>query len=312
MALRIPFIKGHMGGNEIILLWGDIPQNRELEIGLAALRPPYSLGQELGSLHKTEKNGVLKVNITWKFFDDYIEMCGGLTQVLGKALVDVPQLADYFGIKITEPATMIALETKVGLIPVTVEVEKGKVKRVLTDMTYYAKQCYQEGVKPVEVAGVPAMKVGEFLVAKADDIVNKFPSVNLSKMDKDTLEILEQMQLDWQRKYFSGALSFTIYDLHPEHKGQARAVFPHDAANYYIEPSCGTGTVAAGIALIEQGEVKPVNGHVRIVFETGGKPVLGGPELSELVLKLEGGKLMRAEFSHNLIETLAVGELWLS
>ena len=310
MRIEIPFIKGHMGGNEIVLLWGDIPGDKELQIALAALRPPYNLGQDLGVLHKTDRENVLEVNMTWQFDDVYIEMCGGLTQVLGKALVDVPQLAAYFGIQVVEPAFTITLETKAGPIPITVEIEQGEVKRVLTDMTYYGEYCYREGVREVHIAGVPGMKVGQFLVMKADEIINKYPTVNLERMDKNTLTILENFQKEWGKKYPPGDLSFTIYDLHPKGKGQARATFPHNAANAYIEPSCGTGTVAAGIAMLAQGEIKTQKGKARISFETGGEPTLGGSELSDLILKVADNKVVKAEFSHSLIQSLATGIIW--
>jgi diaminopimelate epimerase len=310
MRIEIPFIKGHMGGNEIVLLWGDIPSNKELQIALAALRPPYNLGQDLGLLRKTNRENVLEVNMTWRFDDEYIEMCGGLTQVLGRALVDAPQLAAYLGIQVVEPAFTITLKTMVGLIPITVEIEQGEVKRVLTDMTHYGEQCYRKGIREVHVAGVSGMKVGEHLVMNADKITNKYPTVNLERMDKNTLAILEHFQKEWQKKYPPGDLSFTIYDLHPKDKGQARATFPHNAANNYIESSCGTGTVAAGIAMLEQGEIKTQNGEARISFETGGEPTLGGPDLSDLILKVADNKVVKVEFSHSLIQSLATGKIW--
>jgi len=298
-----------MGGNEIVLLWGDVPADKELQIALAALRPPYNLGQDLGLLRKTNTENMLEVNMTWQFDDEYIEMCGGLTQVLGRALVDIPQLAAYFGIQIVEPAFTITLETKVGLIPITVEIEQGEVKRVLTDMTNYSEQCYREGIREVHVAGVSGMKVGESLVMNADKIINKYPTVNLERMDKNTLAILEHLQEEWQKKYSPGD-SFIIYDLHPKDKGQARATFPHNAANNYIESSCGTGTVAAGIAMLEQGEIKTQNGEARISFETGGEPTLGGPDLSDLILKVADNKVVKVEFSHSLIQSLVTGKIW--
>jgi diaminopimelate epimerase len=309
MRIEIPFIKGHMGGNEIVLLWGDIPADKELQIALAALRPPYNLGQDLGLLRKTNTENMLEVNMTWRFDDEYIEMCGGLTQVLGRALVDIPQLAAYFGIQVVEPAFAITLKTRVGLIPITVEIEQGEVKRVLTDMTNYSEQCYREGIREVYVASVPGMKVGESLVMNADKIMNKYPTVNLERMDKNTLAILVHLQEEWQKKYPPGD-SFIIYDLHPKDKGQARVTFPHNAANNYIEPSCGTGTVAAGIAMLEQGEIKNQNGEARISFETGGDTTLGGPELSDLILKVANNKVVKAEFSHSLIQSLATGIIW--
>ena len=310
MRIEIPFMKGHMGGNEIVLLWGDVPDDKELQIALAALRPPYRLGQDLGLLHKTNRKNVLKVNMTWQFDDKYIEMCGGLTQVLGKALVDIPELAAHFGIEVVEPAFTVSLETQVGLIPITVEIEHGEVKRVLTDMTRFGEHCYSEGVQEIHVAGVPGMEVGHSLVMKADDIVAKYPTVNLERLDKNTLAILEQLQAEYQEKYSPSELDFIIYDLCPKGKGQARATFPHNVAKAYIETSCGTGTVAAGIAMLEKGEIKAQNGEVRILFETGGEPGLGGPELSELRLRVVNKKLVKAEFSHSLIQSLAAGILW--
>jgi len=123
------------------------------------------------------------------------------------------------------------------------------------------------------------------------------------------LAILEHLQEEWQKKYSPGD-SFIIYDLHPKDKGQARATFPHNTANNYIESSCGTGTVAAGIAMLEQGEIKTQNGEARISFETGGEPTLGGPELSDLILKVADNKVVKVEFSHSLIQSLATGIIW--
>ena len=310
MRIEIPFIKGHMGGNEIVLLWGDIPSNKELQIALAALRPPYNLGHDLGVLRKSNTENVLEVDMTWRFDDEYIPMVGGLTQVLAKALVDVPQLAAYLGIQVVEPAFTITLKTGVGLVPITVEIEQSEVKRVLTDMTHYGEECYREGIREVHVAGVSGMKVGEFLVMNAEKITSKYPAVDLERMDLDTLAILEDFQKEWHDKYFPGSPCCAIYDLHPKDKGQARAIFPHNAAISYIEPSCATGTVAVVIAMLEQGEITTQNGEARISFETGGEPTLGGPELSDLILKVADNKVVKVEFSHSLIQTLATGKIW--
>jgi len=47
----IRFIKGHMGGNEIVLLYGhEIPKDRELEVSLSVLAPPYVRGHQAGLL----------------------------------------------------------------------------------------------------------------------------------------------------------------------------------------------------------------------------------------------------------------------
>jgi hypothetical protein len=310
VRIEVPFIKGHMGGNGMVLLWGDIPSDKQLQIALDALRPPYNLGNDLGVLRKSNTENVLEVDMTWRFDDEYIPMVGGLTQVLGRALVDVPQLAADLGIQVVEPAFTITLKTMLGLVPITVEIEQSEVKRVLTDMTHYGEECYREGIREVHVAGVSGMQVGEFLVMNAEKITNKYPTVDLERMDLNTLAILEDFQKEWHEKYPPGYPCFSIYDLHPKDKGQARAIFPHNAATSYIEPSCATGTVAICIAMLEQGEIKTQNGEARISFETGGEPTLGGPELSDFILKVADNKVVKVEFSHSLIQTLATGKIW--
>ena len=184
----------------MVLLWGDIPSNKKLQIALDALRPPYNLGNDLGVLRKSNTENVLEVDMTWRFDDEYIEMCGGLTQILGRALVDVPQFAADLGIQVVEPAFTITLKTVVGLVPITVEIEQSEVKRVLTDMTHYGEKCYRDGIREIHVAGVSGMKVGEFLVMNAEKITNKYPTVDLERMDLNTLAILEDFQKEWHEK----------------------------------------------------------------------------------------------------------------
>lgn len=83
----INFIKGHMCENEIIGLLGDqIPRGREIEVALNALDPLNIRGDEAGLLYKGEGD----TNITVKIGGGsrrFISMCGGLIQVLGKALI---------------------------------------------------------------------------------------------------------------------------------------------------------------------------------------------------------------------------------
>lgn len=46
---KIDFIKGHMGGNEIVLLYGDhIPPDMELAAGVSALKAPSLRGDSAG------------------------------------------------------------------------------------------------------------------------------------------------------------------------------------------------------------------------------------------------------------------------
>jgi len=280
-----------------------------VQVGTMILRPPFNLSDELGLIYKTEKNNILSAKMTWKFSDEFIEMCGGLTQVLGKALVDVPDFARYFNVNIKSPVTRVGIKTDVGLIPVDIEIKKNEVNKILTDMTSYVKQCYQEGVKRIKVLGIDAMKVGEYLVINGDDIKKRFPRIKLEKMDKNTLSTLDKIQKEWYKKGYTGT-GFSIYDLHSKNKCNARAVFPHNVESGYIEPTCGTGTVAIGIALLEKREVGEENGSIDILFETGGEAVLGGPDISELKIIVEKKNITKAYFSHSLVKILATGEIW--
>jgi len=55
----LPFVKGHMGGDEILLLHGDtIPAGREIEIALQALHSPSVNGHEAGFLIKAKPTTV--------------------------------------------------------------------------------------------------------------------------------------------------------------------------------------------------------------------------------------------------------------
>ena len=104
-----------------------------------------------------------------------------------------------------------------------------------------------------------------------------------------------------------------MYDLHPlsaEHTG--RVIFPHGIASDHIEPACGTGTVAIGLAMAENNEIDYSEGEsVQLLFESGGTPFqIGGPDITTLKLEIKNRKITRASFSHSLVEIIATGHLW--
>jgi len=110
------FIKGHMGGNEILLFNGhELPKGRELEASLLALNPPNIRGHQAGLLYKSESNADLKVKIVDAASRGLISACGGFTQVLGKALIET-DLSEKLDVEVSEPVTQVALETDAGLI----------------------------------------------------------------------------------------------------------------------------------------------------------------------------------------------------
>lgn len=313
MKCELDFIKGHMGGNEIVLLYGEqVPKGRELEISLLILEAPYIRGHEVGILYNPEEKGDIKVKIVGLSSRRFITACGGMTQVLGKAIVET-EIAKHFGITINEPITKVILETDGGLVPLKIEVENGKCKKVWTNMRSFVKECYNLGVQEINLLNINCMRVGKFLVVNSDEIKKVYPSFNPEVMDKRSLDILVELQNEFNRQKFLDfeSADFALYDLHPKRKGNARAVFPHGILRGHIEPSCGTGTVAIGIAMLERGELQALNGSAKLLLESGGDITLGGPEISELLMKIRGDKVIDAFFSHSAVEILATGKIYI-
>lgn len=315
MRKELSFIKGHMGGNEILLLSGDtIEEGREIDLALQAFHPPSIRGHEAGFLYRGDGNNNLKVKIVGGISKRFISSCGGLTQVLGKAIIET-DLQQEFGLHVTEPMTTVTLETDAGELTIKIESLAGKVGEVLSNMTPFIEECYKLGIRPIEVANTHAMRIGKFLVANADDIRRAHPDVNFEDIDTATLHVLKSMQEAFDRQGYQDwpNADFAIYDLKPvtaSHTG--RVIFPHAISEDRIEPACGTGTLAIGIALIESGELEEPKESLQLAFESGGTPSsIGGPDLTKLQLTVRDGKVVEANFSHSLVQILATGQLWI-
>jgi len=311
----LPFVKGHMGGNEILLLHGDtIPAGREIEIALQALHSPSVRGHEAGFLYQGKTDNSLKVRIVGGISKQFISSCGGLTQVLGKAVIETDLVRD-FGLHVTKPMTTLSLETDAGFVELNIKTHDGKVKQVLSDMNPFIDECHALGIQSIKVAGVPAMRIGKFLIANADDIRRAHPEVNFEDIDTATLHALKSMQEAFDQQGYQDRpnTDFAVYDLNPENISHiGRAIFPHAISYDCIEPACGTGTLAVSLSMIEKGEIKMAEGRLQLAFESGGSPSsMGGPDLTRLQLTVRDGKVVEASFSHSLVEILATGQLWI-
>ena len=312
---KIDFIKGHMGGNEIILLYGDqIQKGKEVEVALQALEPPNIGGDQAGLFYKGTDGTGLKVVIVDSASKGIISMCGGLTQVLGKAVIET-DFAEYFNLQVEEPIMGICLEMDVGRLSLAIESSKNKFDRVLANMESFVNECYEIRLQRIKVAGINAMKVGKFLVVKGDEITKSYPKAKLTKLSDPVIRrTLIAMQEDFdQRGYLEQKnTDFAIYDLNPGRiANSGRVVFPHKISTGHIEPACGTGTVAVGIAMVEGGEIERDSDEIELSFESGGSPsTIGGPDITKLRLKVKDGKVIEAYFTHSVVEILATGKLW--
>jgi diaminopimelate epimerase len=307
--LKVDFVKGHMGGNEIILVHGDqIPKQHHIQASLYLIETPSVHGDQVGILEKPQEGGDVKVKIVDRTAKNYITMCGGLSQVLPRAFAEA-NLGKPYGIG--ENFKELALETDLGIVKISVKKKNGKMK-TYTDMTKFVEECYHYGISPIKVAGVDSLKVGKFLVVDARKVREKYPGTNFEELDAKAREILLSMQKDFDNQHLipKPNADYSLFDTYHNEPTHGRVVFPHNITIGHIEPSCGTGTIAVAIALAET--KRTTNGPVALRFDSGGGPFLGGPDTTEVQMEVENTKVKHAEFSHSLVEITATGKAWIS
>ena len=311
--MRLDFIRGHMGGNTIILLQGDqIPAGKELEIAVKLLGPNYLCAHEAGILYPTGIDGQVKVKIVEPTLPCFISACGGLTQVLGAALIET-ELGSLFRVDKGNPCSEVALYTDGGLTLLEIEHENSKTRLVKTNMKSCVKECYEHGVEKLFIADLEVMRSGKFMVIDADIIKATVPEADFVSWNQDAKELLKELQSNFMTLTGEVEPNVTIFDWHPEHNGDLRAVYPHYIEDDFYEPSCGTGSVALGLALqawgkLDSFKVEESNIDFSLRLETGGGRELGGPDLTTVELRSNLEKVSSAAFSHSRVEITAVGE----
>jgi hypothetical protein len=318
----IDFVKGHAGFDEVILLYGDqVKPGAELEVGLPLLFKPSLGAVEAGFLYPAEKDGHIRIRMIDSTSCDYITMCGGLTQVLGKAVIET-DIGKYYKIKESEPTTQIILETDSGTIPITIEVADGGAKRVWTDMRSYVEGCYATGVRPITIGEVHSVAVGirppklEFLVTRVDELERAYPGIDFWAKTQSSLDVLMKFYQAFmnQERIPSGFLYGAFYDMRPETRGDGRVMFRFHPISFQdnapIEMTCGTGTTAIGLAMASNGDISS-DGQTRKLFEVGSRRIVKNKQaLTELILETAKGRVVNAQFSHSVIELLASGKVY--
>jgi len=326
MGREIDFVKVHAGWDETIFLYGDqVPEGKELEVGLALLKRPSLRGTEVGILYEPEKGGDIKVKILDATSNGFVSMCGGLTQSLGKAIVET-DIGRHFNIKAQEPETEFVLETDAGLIPIRVDVNGGVARKVISNMRSYVEECYRYGVQRIKIGKINAISVGvsppdrmEFLVFNVDELTKEYPDINFWRKNESVLDVLRKLYEDFIGKALEKSFLYgALYDMHPEGRGNARVIFRFLPTMYYqekgYEEACGTGATAVGIAMLENGDLNVNNGTAEVLFEVGSKSIVSKTQQVETELKVSvnDGKVVDAEFSHSLIELIAYGKVYIS
>ncbi|MFB6291224.1 MAG: hypothetical protein ABEJ25_05810 [Candidatus Bipolaricaulia bacterium] len=309
MRKGIPFLKGHMGGNEIVLA----PRKRftrdtELETGLKVLERPHIGGDQLGLLYDGTDSSDFGVKILDVNSKDYLPMCGGLTQVLGKAVRET-NLTESFGLNPPDQVKEFDLGTDMGIFTVSI----ASSGAITTSMDPFIKSVYERKVEKRSIDGVESFRVGDFFVTFEKEIRKKYPRATFSPLDEETKKTLIELQEKFRVEFSTGRANrdFAIIELREGESRVGRLIFPHNLSEELLEPSCGTGTVAVAVTLAERGLIVE-DGEVELQFDSGGRgDSIGGPEVTSVTLEVEERKVKSARLSHSLVELLAGGTLYI-
>jgi len=327
----IPFVKGHMGGNEIVLLDGaHVPSGLELDFARRVLHAPHVGGHEAGLLYATGEETVICSTLIAGTGNPFITMCGGLTQVLGLALTET-SVSDWVNMVRPQPGTTVILDTPAGRVPLRIESDESTgATRTYTDMRPTVDECHALGIRPIDLEGLEVWDVGEMLVVHAEDLKHYDERMSFSPIDRHTADKLRSLQIDFVRAAYADNLAkpktnhpdpetggtcsctFCLYDELPDHGGTARAMFPHYLPGQVIEPACGTGSVGIVLAMAARGRL-PGHGNVREVrIEEGGEgTALGGGDTATLRVHLDpAGRVITVEMHYDRVEILAEGTAW--
>ncbi len=312
--MKLDFVRGHMGGNLIVLVKGEqIPGGSELEAGIKLLKPNYLYAHEVGILYRAGGPSEVEAKIAEPTSECFISACGGFTQVLGAALVETG-LGEALGVEKKEPLTKVLLHTEGGTVPLEIETRDNKAQRVKTDMKSFLRESYEKGIGKLKHEDLEVMQAGKFLAINADRFKKAYPWADFIKWDQRTREKIDAIQNQFIAETGEDEYNVVLYDWNPEHGMDLRVVYPHCVKVDYFEPSCGTGTVALGLAALAWQELPAAEKGLKDItlkIECGGSIELGGPEVTELEMKVENGRIKEATLSHSKVEITAVGEVWL-
>jgi len=314
--MELDFIKGHMGGNTILLFNGRQVRREShvLETALTVLDRKRLYADQAAFLYPSGKANTIRALVVDITNRNFIPACGGFTQVLGKALVDT-DLVKWFKVKTAPQEFEVTLELESGPSTVTVHKTKGgKFRKAESDMTSFARMLAGDGVMPVDLDGIQSFKSGYYLVQEAPKLKEHYPEADFEEMNTAAVKAISEAQAFFHQKGYSSTLHFSLFDRSPAHKGHLRAVFPHGVLTGNIEPTCGTGSTALALALLLTGEGKDLGlvkgGRIKVRLETGGGPALGGPDITTVVVEKKGEEVTRAFFSHSLVEITAKGTVF--
>lgn len=316
--MKTTFIKGHCGWDSVTLIPAeDVPASRQLEVALRVMDAPYQGGLEVGFIGPGNGPNELRLRVADSTSRDWISMCGGMTQVIGKALVET-SLGERLRIDFSAQPCTVKLLTDSAIVPIEIEIQHGAAVRVTTIMDGYVAYLYQLGVEPIVLDGVPALATADFVVFDIEALETRYPKLDFARRDPGPhLQAVNELLREFGRsRSCATGVNGMLYDARPEGPGQFR-VFPRflsddlAAASIPYEFQCGTGTVAVGLALAGLGLI----GDGEVLLEWGSRRATPDPygiRTSRLGVSVRDRRVTAARFSHSVVELLAEGTLFLA
>lgn len=170
MVRHADFVKGHMGGNTILLLKGEQLDSENLRgQGTRAFSPERIKADQVGIFFPSGQPNRVRVRILCATSQDFISACGGLTQVFGKALGETSFSTDL-GVAISEGTNRVELVTDSGSQKLSIKIENGRTTETRSQLNCFIDEVYGLGVYPIRCGDVPAFVVGNYIAFNAEKI----------------------------------------------------------------------------------------------------------------------------------------------
>jgi hypothetical protein len=314
-----PLTIGHCGWDLVYLVDGEvIPEGTAHDVAFSIF-DQSELISEVGFLFPPRtQGGAIRLRIIDDTTRTWLPMCGGMSQVIGRALVD-SEMRHRYGIQVTEPTTMIKLDTDAGIVTLYVDVQGGQFIKVRTQMNDFARYLYKLGIHNTKALGVPVMHIGYFLIIDNDELTRRFPEIDFTLCGPGPhWDALCAVKHDFMKNegIKDTSLYCMLYDLHPEDGGDAR-IFTRffdqtdtPVLEYGVEEQCGTGTIATILAMVEACVVEPTCKY--FTFEWGSKKRFADPmkvTRSAVTMEIQNGRITEIDFSNNLVQLLQEGKI---
>jgi hypothetical protein len=306
--VMVDFVKGQMGGDEVILLDGrQIPKRYRPSSARSVLMTPSLRGREVGLLYPPLNGGDIRVKIYELSSRGCIPMCGGLTQVLGKALSETT-LARRFHIRLRRPRSVVMLETDSGVIPIHIAFRGGRVAKIITEMGNYVEKCYEWGRQEIDFRGVPVERLGLFYFVDLDRLAEKYPGVDFTRNNPASLGFFEDLRMEIEAERIYGVVKGVSVPGHME--AAFRFVPPDTLALGGEEFACGTGSTTAAVNELLHSRL-PIDGrgHGHLSLRLLSRGMLPVDQRTEVEVEVRDGHATNAWFSHNFVEVIAEGKV---